>query len=229
MHPDLNKLICVAKESGELTEKQREIILRKAEKLGEDIDEVEMLLESIRPKQVKTEMATSTEKRMKCPNCGAVVPAYTAICPECHFEILEGKTVLSVESLFDLLQRIDAERPPETLFGKIFKEFGFDSIDSYTRRKQNAIQAFPVPNTKADILEFLSLCVPNAKYLGIRFSRGLNTASSKINAEHNKLVPSWRSKCEQVIIKGYFLLKDDPDTVKTITDYAKELGIALPK
>ena len=47
MHPDIEKLLSIAKENGNLTEKQREIILRKAEKLGEDLDEVEMILESL--------------------------------------------------------------------------------------------------------------------------------------------------------------------------------------
>ena len=54
MHPDIEKLISIAKENGDLTEKQREIILRKAEKLGEDVDEVELRLDllgsSLNPK-----------------------------------------------------------------------------------------------------------------------------------------------------------------------------------
>lgn len=45
MHPDIEKLINIAKESGELTDKQKEIILRKAEKLGEDPDEAELILD----------------------------------------------------------------------------------------------------------------------------------------------------------------------------------------
>ena len=47
MHSDIEKLINIAREGGELTEKQKEIILRKAEELGEDVDETEMILESI--------------------------------------------------------------------------------------------------------------------------------------------------------------------------------------
>ena len=40
MHPDIEKMINIAKERGELTEKQKEIILRKTEKLGEDVDTI---------------------------------------------------------------------------------------------------------------------------------------------------------------------------------------------
>ena len=45
MHPEIEKLIDMALIDGQVTDKEREIILRKAEKLGLDIDEVEMYLE----------------------------------------------------------------------------------------------------------------------------------------------------------------------------------------
>lgn len=53
MHPDLEKLISLALADGVVSEKEREIILRKAEKLDLDVDEVEMYLEGqISKKQV---------------------------------------------------------------------------------------------------------------------------------------------------------------------------------
>jgi hypothetical protein len=45
MHPDIEKLIELALSDGLMTDKEREIILRKAEKLGLDCDEVEMFME----------------------------------------------------------------------------------------------------------------------------------------------------------------------------------------
>ena len=45
MNPEIEKLIEMALSDGQLTDKEREIILRKAEKLGLDVDEVEMYLE----------------------------------------------------------------------------------------------------------------------------------------------------------------------------------------
>ena len=57
MHPEIDKLIEMALTDGQVTDKEREIILRKAEKLGLDVDEVEMYLEgkigvSINPKNL---------------------------------------------------------------------------------------------------------------------------------------------------------------------------------
>lgn len=45
MHPEIEKLIEMALADGQISDKEREIILRKAEKLGLDGDEVEMYLE----------------------------------------------------------------------------------------------------------------------------------------------------------------------------------------
>ena len=47
MHPEIDKLINMALLDGHVTDKEREIILRKAEKLGLDVDELEMYLEGL--------------------------------------------------------------------------------------------------------------------------------------------------------------------------------------
>lgn len=46
MHPEIDRLINMALSDAQVTDKEREIILRKAEKLGLDIDELEMYLEN---------------------------------------------------------------------------------------------------------------------------------------------------------------------------------------
>ena len=45
MHPEIDNLIYMALADGEVTEKERAIILRKAEALGADKDETEMILD----------------------------------------------------------------------------------------------------------------------------------------------------------------------------------------
>ncbi len=46
MHEDIEYLIKMAFADGVVTEKERAIILKKAQSLGEDTDEVEMLIEN---------------------------------------------------------------------------------------------------------------------------------------------------------------------------------------
>ena len=48
MHPEIERLLAIAKKSARLTERQREIILRKARELDADMDEVEFELEDLR-------------------------------------------------------------------------------------------------------------------------------------------------------------------------------------
>ena len=74
MHPDIEKLITLALSDGTVTEKEREIILRKAEKLNIDIDEVEMYLEgkianhsAIHPKDSSANQISKSSKREFVP------------------------------------------------------------------------------------------------------------------------------------------------------------------
>ena len=78
----------------------------------------------------------------------------------------------------------------------------------------------PIPNTKDDILEFLSTAIPNAKQKGNMF-----TKTQPENKSHNDLAPTWKSKCEQIIMKAKFSMKDDKKTLEEIMAYGNELGI----
>lgn len=62
MHPELDKLIEMALADGQVTDKEREIILRKADKLSLDVDEVEMYLEGIIQKLKNTNINSNSEK-----------------------------------------------------------------------------------------------------------------------------------------------------------------------
>lgn len=100
MNPDLEKLIKMAGEGAGLTEKKREIILRKAQELGEDSAEVEMALENMyetsRLSTIHKRETGSVDKanptwekpvssRCKCPQCGSTIPDNTGTCPGCGF------------------------------------------------------------------------------------------------------------------------------------------------
>jgi hypothetical protein len=61
MHTEIDKLIEMAIADGHVTDKEREIILRKAEKLGIDMDEMEMYLEG---KLTTNNYTTSHEKKI---------------------------------------------------------------------------------------------------------------------------------------------------------------------
>jgi hypothetical protein len=84
-------------------------------------------------------------------------------------------------------------------------------------RKSSVVSAFPVPNTKADILEFLSLAVSEGGKK-ISFFGGMYP-------EEKTYIKTWRSKAEQVVIKARFSLKEDKKLLDEINSYAKQLEI----
>ena len=82
-------------------------------------------------------------------------------------------------------------------------------------KKKAIIQNFPIPNTKEDILEFLALALPLAKKTGF-------FEQDEVKKE---MYPIWKAKCEQIIMKARFSMKDDPETLAEINEYGKQIGI----
>ena len=167
MHPDIEKLINLAKETGELTEKQREIILRKAKLVGEDVDEVEMLLETIKPivkkrtapqKQLSQyddsgeseESMTESDilrdaqhLKRKCPNCGCLIPGFSMTCPDCGYVFQqENESSLESRNAFGELQ------------DRLLRTRG-------VKTKAAIINSFVMPNTKESLLQLLILAYSN--------------------------------------------------------------------
>ncbi|MBO6306003.1 MAG: zinc ribbon domain-containing protein [Paludibacteraceae bacterium] len=77
-----------------------------------------------------------------CPQCGAVVPESASVCPKCGYEFSE----ISANSSSVLLATMLAEL-------------------EYDEDKCQAIETFPLPNSKADLLEFATALKPRIKKL----------------------------------------------------------------
>jgi hypothetical protein len=112
----LEKLIEMALLDGELTEKEKQVLFKKAESFGVDLDEFEMVLDSKLfevQKKAKTEVAAPAAAApksdkfgdiRKCPSCGAVCQSFQTKCQECDHEFRNIESVGSSQKLFDLLQ-----------------------------------------------------------------------------------------------------------------------------
>ena len=101
MNPELEKFIDFAVTDGEVTEKEKTILIRKAEELGVDLDEMEMVLDAKlhmakkeaqpkeAPKQETPAPAPSQESSSttKCPQCAAAIESFSTRCPYCDAEI----------------------------------------------------------------------------------------------------------------------------------------------
>lgn len=237
----IENLVNFALADGELTEKEKQILFKKAEEAGIDLDEFEMVLEAkLHEKQqsnMKAETSVSAAPKSdkfgdvkKCPGCGAIVGAFQGICSDCGHEFTNIDSVSSVQNLYKELMRVENEERNRPKKDKKDKSTSFWDIDTEEdddedritgiiyKRKISVISAFPVPNTKADILEFMIMAVAEGgKKIGGFFSN--------MSDEEKSYIKTWRTKSEQVIGKARFSLKDDKRLLDEINEYARKLEI----
>lgn len=177
----LEELIDAALEDGVLTEKEKQVLFKKAQSMGIDLDEFEMVLDARLVKLQKEEKAKAQESApksskygdvRKCPVCGALVPALSGVCTECGYEFTGVDANLSSKELSQKIDLILAEagRKKEELrkSGKYSNERkknewksplekACDDIDDDAETLiETTIENFAVPNTKSDLFEFIT-------------------------------------------------------------------------
>lgn len=171
---ELESLIQATLEDGILEDNEKAALVKRAQNEGVDLDELEIYINSILQKrkrelnEKKESEYSQIEKEKKaalgkvCPKCGRQVPPLTLVC-ECGYEFTSARQVSSVNKLFDSIEEIQsAPMKSRNTSSEEYKE------EKKNRNKQirNLINLFPVPNTKEDIIEFLSLAFPNAQTKG---------------------------------------------------------------
>lgn len=211
----IENLINAALADGVLTEKEKQVLFKRAQAMGIDLDEFEMVLDArlveLKKKEEKKEKEHELEMEKakaaqksapksnkfgdvrKCPACGAMIGAFTTICPECGHEFVNVEANSTTQKLQQTLEEID--KNDNSILG-VSKILGTDST---TAKKVQAIQNFAIPNTKEDLLEFLTLCYSNSN------SKQGDLASDK------KITEAWRTKSIQVLEKANMLLKNVPE------------------
>lgn len=220
----LEKLIELALADGELTEKEKQVLFKKAASFGVDLDEFEMVLDAqLHLKQQSDKAVSSAPKSdkfgdiRKCPSCGAMVESFQTKCADCGYEYTNISCNNSINKLMTMLYDIEASR---TSRASGFKKDMFKIRDKIDDRKREVIKNFPIPTTREDILEFLAAAVPNATKKGNFF-----TCREEENIGHNQFVTTWKAKCEQIIIKAKFAMQNDKPTLEEIKKYAERLKI----
>ncbi|MDB0062686.1 hypothetical protein N9F27_01165 [Crocinitomicaceae bacterium] len=232
----IENLINLALADGELTEKEKQILFKKAEVAGIDLDEFEMVLDAKLFQKQQTVKAAAPSVAApksdkfgdvkKCPACGALSQSFQTKCSDCGHEFSNVDANISIQKLFTMLNACENERKDEEMsvggaIGGMFAQaYGLGGGDKVLQKKKSIISGFPIPNTKDDILEFLSTAIPNARQKG-----NFMTKQHPDNKSHNDLATTWFSKCEQIVMKARFSMKEDKKTLEEINAYAKEIGI----
>lgn len=172
---ELEKLIKAALTDGVLTEKEREILYKRAKAEGVDLDEFEMILNARlyelqnnsnsvqQSKQGKDDVTANKSNKhgdvKKCPACGALVESGIALCKDCGYAFTEAFSTASREKLYDALLKIEEKHDITGLLGTP----DINKIRKKATLKGSLIANFPIPNTKADLLDFLSYLAVLAK------------------------------------------------------------------
>lgn len=228
----IENFINLALADGILTEKEKQILFKRAEAAGIDLDEFEMVLdarlfqkkEAMNKSIASSKAAPKSDKYgdiKKCPACGAMVQSFQTKCTDCDHEFSNIAANVSINKLFEMLNAAEESRAESSggLFSSFVNNLNSD-LDNIEKKKMTIISNFPIPNTKDDILEFLSLAVPKSKYS--KMQALWNGAEGEREA---KIAKVWRNKCEQIILKARFSMKEDRKTLDEINTYAKELKI----
>lgn len=145
---ELENLIDAALADGVLTEKEKQILFKKAQAMGVDLDEFEMVLDArlVKLKKTEEEKAASSAPKSnklgdvkKCPACGAIVQSYQGMCPECGYAFEGIDANSAVRELSNLLQKTDEHDKMEKI------------IDTY-----------PIPMDKGSLLAFITWLRPQS-------------------------------------------------------------------
>jgi hypothetical protein len=227
----LEKLISFALVDGKISDKERQVLYKNARAEGIDIDEFEMVLEARlyeinkaatpQPPPIKlpptpapapaTAPAPQKSNKYgevkKCPACGAIVESYTTQCAACGLEYRNDQPNPSIQQLFYLLMQVEDQKGTLDIFT-------YNSL----YKKVQIIKNFPIPISKENIIEFLVQALPLTKC----------GKFWEMQPGDREIANAWKAKCEQVILKAKFALKDDdPELYAEIEKYAKELKIKL--
>lgn len=219
-------LISAALADGVLTEKEKQILFKRAEAEGIDLDEFEMVLDA-RLVELEKEQKTSSPKSekfgdiRKCPACGAIISSGIAICKECGYAFTEAASTASREKLSNALLQIDKEcKDNGDVLNKVLRVYSLNKTKKSTQLKASTIINFVVPNTKADLLDFLSFLSVQA-----------DPAAPKeyvagINGEREELGYAYWLLYSSCINKAKISFARDPDFKPFFEKYDEQLTIS---
>lgn len=210
----IEALINAALADGVLTEKEKQVLFKRAEAEGIDLDEFEMVLDArlVELEKAEKEKAEKSAPKStkygdvrKCPVCGAMVPALAVTCPECGYEFSGVDANLSSQKLQAQIDEILANAEKKkieiqqksylrdyTEKGEVWSplEKAVRQVDAGVgKRIENVINNFSIPNTKSDLFEFTV------------------SLQSKINGDYGD---AYYAKLEECIVKIKLLFPSDP-------------------
>lgn len=176
----IEHLISAALADGVLTEKEKQVLFKRAQEQGIDLDEFEIVLDArlVELQKAEKEKAEKSAPKStkfgdvrKCPVCGALVPALAVSCAECGYEFTGIEASSSAKKLTKLIADTSIEINKSLHKNEIKRQLAESSAI------QNVVNSFPIPNMKEDLFDLMMFlkgqgylhkfneCIERAKYL----------------------------------------------------------------
>lgn len=206
---ELEELIEAAIADGVLTDKERAVLHKRAQAEGVDPDELDIVIDGqlakmkrqedwLRPAPPKEATNQKYGNVPKCPSCGAQVVGGSAVCPECGYMFSNVGANSSYEKLSAKLEAIDA-----AYRGKESFSIPLYGVSKQAKEKASVVRMFPVPNTRADLLEFLASMSAQIQ--------SMKTSQSVQIFEEATISEAYKAKYEECVNKARISFANDPD------------------
>lgn len=188
---------------GNITDKERNVLLKRAEAEGIDLDEFEVILDARlaelqNAKQTEPAQPKKSQKYgevNKCPSCGAIVPALAGRCSECGFEFSGINANPITKKLSDTIEKINDKYDKQLMR---YKEAS-DYAERWNLQKNKdlelaqVVSTTPIPVNKSDLFEFIVVAQ--------------TAAMSPATPYH--MADAYMAKCEEAILKAKTLFQND--------------------
>jgi hypothetical protein len=205
---EMEALIQASIEDGVLTDLEKSVLVKRAQKENIDIDELEVYIDSLLQKQRKSNLILEKSdenskeqwhgKVSKCPNCGAPVEAGIAKCVACGYAF----------------SGLEANKSAEKLAEKLIAVKGENQFER-SEKQATIISSFPIPTTKEDLMEFMISMTAKEKVIGdfAQYDRCLKEA--------------YRAKMGECITKARISFPNDPTVLSIIAETQAALDVPL--
>ncbi|MCI6603157.1 MAG: zinc ribbon domain-containing protein [Clostridiales bacterium] len=215
---EMEELIKATLEDGVITDQEKAVLIKRAQKEGIDVDELDVYIQSLLQKRHRSEAendAIDDRKSkigivQKCPQCGEPIQTGWAACPKCGF-------AFNIEQKSSIIEELQAQ------LNQIEKDVrGEDYLDRNMIKapaKLTAISSLAISNNRADLLQLLAFAKPKAKKDGPKNGVSLSGAEN--------LSYAYWTLFENCISMAQISFAEDPAFKQFFNFYEEE--IARPK
>jgi hypothetical protein len=221
MHPEIEKLIDLAIADGQITDKERNVILKKAADFGVDSDEVEMVLDG----KLHQQEASKPKLREKvgyiktCPACGASVKSFQFKCEDCGHEFIDDNHLEELDKMKIKISNVQHE----------YNELSFKQKLWITplKMEKDILDTYSIPKTKDALMSFILFASARTRPTLLQFTTGPGSTMYKNTFSQLLASNPWFVKLEEALRTANLVFKADTEFQNKIQQISQEFKITL--